>query len=362
MLLPRYSPPSENDSSVANASLVRWRYVAMLMLFAGGALVEFGLATKLVTTSSPAVVHAAAAVFALLGLVTRAVTPRWYRPFARVVILATILAITVLAHAFDGIVTVPIYYVWPLLGAAYLLTRADVVVFTILSIVGGIIGGHSPELGVPDYVSIGAVSLVVVVAVRVLTENLGTTIRKLRRASSTDPLTGLLNRRAMDWHVKNTLRQGRTSDEPLTVLVLDVDHFKRINDQFGHAVGDAALMRFAQLLTTACRGSDRVARMGGEEFAVLMPGATSAHAAERAARFAETLREDRTIDGLRMTVSGGIATATTSQADWDELLRRADDAVYRAKHGGRDRILIDTAASGRFRTRGALPGVLRPST
>ena len=342
MLVPRYLTQPFSETPVSSLNHERWRYVAMAMLFAGGGLIEFGLVTGLISTSHPGLVQSAATMFIVLAFATAAVTARTYRHFTRVVVAVTIIEISVLAQAFDGISTVPIYYVWPLLGAAYLLTRTDVVVFSAMSVVGCALGATSPQLGTADYISVGVVSLVVIVAVRVLAENLGLSIRSLRKASRTDPLTGLLNRRAMDYYASEELRRAG-ADRPLTVLVLDIDHFKQINDRYGHAVGDAALVRFSELLIGACRGTDRIARIGGEEFAVLMPGASSVNAHERATLFADRLRADRSVEGLRITVSGGIATTADASTSWDDLQGAADGAVYQAKRAGRDRIVVTSA-------------------
>ena len=120
----------------------------------------------------------------LLAVAVPFVTPRLYRAFTRVVVLVTIIAITVLAESFRGIVTVPIYYVWPLLAAAYLLTRTDVVLFTALSVAGCWIGATTSHLAIADYISIAVVSLVVIFTVRILAESLGTTLWSLRKAST----------------------------------------------------------------------------------------------------------------------------------------------------------------------------------
>jgi len=354
MLIPFSHQP--NESPVARASLRKWRWVALMMLLSGGALIEIALAASLISTDHPVLVQLTAAVFVILAGSVPFVTPRLYRAFTRVVVLVTIIAITVLAESFRGIVTVPIYYVWPLLATAYLLTRTDVLVFTTLSVIGCWSAADQSHLRTADYISIAVVSLVVILTVRVLAENLGATIWSLRKASRTDPLTGLLNRRAMDYRVSAELRRGKDSDQPLTVAVFDIDHFKQINDQLGHAAGDAALVRFSELLLESCGDAARIARMGGEEFAVLMPGTTSAQGLLRATRFADLVRADRSIAGLNITVSGGVATAPIRTADWDQLLRRADDAVYQAKRSGRDQVIVSTGdavtraqpATGRF--------------
>jgi diguanylate cyclase (GGDEF)-like protein len=340
MLTPNYRTPSLRGAPVANVSWLRWRYVAMLMLGSGSVLIEFGVFAGLVHTTRPDLVHSAAGMFVLLAAITPFVRPGQFRAYTRLVVLTTIIEITLLARSFEGIATVPVYYVWPLLGAAYLLTRADVVVFTLLSIIGFATAAPAPQLGVADYVSITVVSLVVVLTVRALAENLSTTIRSLRKASSTDPLTGLLNRRALDYYVAQERKHAAGSEGQLSVVILDIDHFKQINDRYGHAAGDAALVRFSELLIGACRGTDRIARIGGEEFAIIMPGASARNALERATRFANTLRADHAVDGIHMTVSAGIATAPIRDANWDALLTDADHAVYEAKHAGRDRIVV----------------------
>ncbi|MDO9352793.1 MAG: GGDEF domain-containing protein [Solirubrobacteraceae bacterium] len=363
MLTPRFRSQSLPQIPVATGSLVKWRYVAMLMLLAGGAVIEIGVLTGWVSTDRPELVQASAATFAILAAMTTLVSPKTYRLFSRVVILVAIAEITLLAKAFDGIVTVPIYYVWPLLAAAYLLTRIDVAIFSLLSLIGCAFGATAPELGLADYLSILTVSTVVIAAVRLLAENLGMTIKSLRSSSFTDPLTGLLNRRAVNYRVAEELRIDRHRIQPFTVLVLDIDHFKPINDRLGHAAGDAALVRFSELLVGACRGSDHIARMGGEEFAVVMPGASSSQALERAEAFADALRADRMLPEIAMTVSGGIATSTTGIADWDELLSLADDAVYAATRSGRDRLIVAPApvAPGALSAVPAPASSLRPA-
>ncbi len=154
----------------------------------------------------------------------------------------------------------------------------------------------------------------------------------------TDKLTGLANRRAFDDELSRRLAECRRHESPLSILMLDIDHFKVFNDQFGHAAGDAVLSEVARVLNRSMRESDLVARLGGEEFAVILPStdvATVCQAAERARRAVaqtELFFEGRM---LRVTVSCGLAQATKSEGG-AALLKRADHALYASKGAGRN--------------------------
>jgi diguanylate cyclase (GGDEF)-like protein len=162
-----------------------------------------------------------------------------------------------------------------------------------------------------------------------------------RRLATVDTLTGLLNRRAfLDVLDRECARSERHS-YPLSVLLLDADHFKRVNDTFGHAAGDAVLVGFAKVLNSVARRSDIVGRWGGEEFVVALPQTGAAGARVAAERVRRALAEARyPIPGgepLRMTASVGAAPA---QAPWNKeaLLNAADEAMYAAKGRGRNRV------------------------
>lgn len=169
-----------------------------------------------------------------------------------------------------------------------------------------------------------------------------------RHAAVCDHLTGIGNRRAFFDAAEGELRRWQRMPRPLSLLMIDVDHFKKINDGHGHAAGDAVLRHITRLMGTSFRQIDVLARIGGEEFAVLMPGAdlTCAHsAAERLRAAIEAQPAPTEVGPLGCTVSIGIATMDAGTGSVDALLKRADQALYAAKHGGRNRVSGPTAAA-----------------
>ncbi len=164
-----------------------------------------------------------------------------------------------------------------------------------------------------------------------------------------DPLTELANRRHFSDVLATAATRANDSGKPLTLLLLDLDHFKKINDTHGHAIGDACLVVFARRLQTGFSGEgDLAARLGGEEFGVVLDGQDLATAWERAERFRNKLVEHPIeLDGivLAMTASIGVVEFDgTLHRDLDELYRAADSAVYRAKATGRNRVWRDEPA------------------
>ncbi|CUI07085.1 diguanylate cyclase/phosphodiesterase (GGDEF & EAL domains) with PAS/PAC sensor(s) [Janthinobacterium sp. CG23_2] len=165
---------------------------------------------------------------------------------------------------------------------------------------------------------------------------------ELQALASTDFLTGLPNRRVFMARLDDQFaRLQRSVDDCASVLMLDIDHFKRVNDVFGHAAGDAVLRHMASLMRSGQRKIDTLGRVGGEEFAVLLPGTTGLAARQYAERLRQTVAETPLhSDGreIAITVSIGIATIEAGDAGPDAALIRADKALYRAKAEGRDRV------------------------
>jgi two-component system cell cycle response regulator len=164
---------------------------------------------------------------------------------------------------------------------------------------------------------------------------------RLRVLATTDELTGFLNRRETMTRLKRWWVSGDRTATPLSVIILDIDHFKRFNDTHGHAVGDLVLREMAQALRAVSRASDELCRVGGEEFVIICPQTPIAGAALAAERFRAAVA-DQIIEHegqpLRTTISLGVAERTADMASHDDLIRAADTALYSAKDAGRNRV------------------------
>lgn len=167
---------------------------------------------------------------------------------------------------------------------------------------------------------------------------------QLRQLSVSDPLTGVWNRRQLIQDIAADLERARRDGSSCSLLVIDVDHFKSVNDRFGHPVGDEVLRVVAQRSRAHLRGTDVLARIGGEEFAVLLAGTGAPEAETVAARLLRELcLPVITSSGLvvDLSVSIGLATSRPGECDVDGLMERTDRALYRAKAAGRGRVVID---------------------
>lgn len=158
----------------------------------------------------------------------------------------------------------------------------------------------------------------------------------------TDGLTKLYNRHYLDTHLKNLVRQAGETKRPLSVVIMDMDHFKQVNDTFGHDVGDQVLIQLSEIIVRTIRSADLAARYGGEEFVILMPETDAARAYEASERLRKAVestpfRITAPQESLSKTISIGYATMEPNDTP-ESLLKRADLALYEAKHGGRNKV------------------------
>jgi diguanylate cyclase (GGDEF)-like protein len=179
------------------------------------------------------------------------------------------------------------------------------------------------------------------VELNVANERLIRSEARLQELAVTDPLTGVYNRRQFYENLSAEFRRSRRYKRPLALLLIDIDHFKEVNDRHGHTVGDEVLRTIAQALQRELRSIDLLARFGGEEFVVLLPETTT----EAAVTVAEKLRR-RVADhvfgaaGASLTISVGVAGLEDGMAREDDLVQSADQALYRAKERGRNRLAV----------------------
>jgi diguanylate cyclase (GGDEF)-like protein len=232
----------------------------------------------------------------------------------------------------------PIFFLLPMLVAGYFLPRAEIAAnfaFALLCCGVALAAWVEPGLRLAMFMAVGLVCGVVTAVVLSLRDNVHRLVTQLREIATHDSLTGALNRGAFEQRLEAELARTERIAEPCALVVLDVDHFKQINDTLGHAAGDRALRLLADTVARAKRRSDVFGRIGGEEFAVVLPDT----ALEGAATFAEKLRVAL---GERMgdvTVSFGVTDVDTAGRSVRGMLHSADLALYRAKRGGRDRVV-----------------------
>ncbi len=167
---------------------------------------------------------------------------------------------------------------------------------------------------------------------------------RILRLASTDYLTGLLNRRAFLERLERELNRCQREVSRMGIIIMDIDHFKRVNDNFGHQVGDLVLQEFSNILVKLCRSYDFIGRYGGEEFIVCLPGADKWNTYQIAERIRSTIENKKTLlpnkeSSVSITASFGIASMEPGQIkSADKLINEADEALYRAKAQGRNRI------------------------
>ena len=240
----------------------------------------------------------------------------------------------------------PLLYVWVALFAFYVFDRPAALVYLVLmaAAFGLVLVLEDPaESALDGWLATVATLLGTGLFVSMMRDRLDRLIGRLREAAQRDPLTTLLNRRGFQQVFDVELERARRADQALSLIVGDLDRFKRVNDAHGHAVGDAVLQRVADAIGGTKRGFDSAARIGGEEFAVLAPDCDEHGAYMLAERMRAAVHEALAgVENGQLTISFGISTFPLHGQSADGLLRSADHALYAAKQLGRNRSVISS--------------------
>lgn len=339
MSSPTQLSPHGGQSEDERLRLAKRISVALLLL---GALSSYlGVATLEMSPLAFGAQLALAIVLTVLGIAIAVLPPN--RALMRVGIIAAVFTISGMLATADDFGTTPFFYLWPAVFAAYfsstrflLLTLATIAITLVAAlVVSPFAWAVKADIFVGTSLSVGGMAALVAY-MRARAERLHD---QLELAANTDALTGLLNRRALDPELQRLVGAASVAEATLSVVMFDLDHFKRFNDHHGHIVGDEALRRMANVLVEQSRPVDVVARFGGEEFAVVLPGVDVAGARSFAERVAWALGVEPVERSLRLTTSSGVATLDPDSHTETivALLTRADQALYAAKGAGRAR-------------------------
>jgi diguanylate cyclase (GGDEF)-like protein len=316
-------------------------------MWAGGAAVglmiaalpqpHHGSRTLLLAVSGAALVIALLLRFGARGL------PGWALPVSAA--MATLLGslLTFVSGGAGEWVDVQVLYLFVALASAYYFSDRQLALQLALVAIsyGVVLALTDPlEASAPRWLATVAAIATAAGFVRVLRLRVTEIVDRLADAARTDPLTGLQNRRGFEESFGAEVERAKREGRSLTVLLGDLDHFKALNDRMGHPAGDAALVRVGQLLLAALRRPDPVARTGGEEFALILPGAAGEEAWSIAERLRASVEDTFRNEAVELTISLGLAQFPQNGDTADTLLDAADQALYAAKRLGRNRSVI----------------------
>lgn len=318
--------------------LALMRRICVSMFLAGGATSGVGVWTTQQTVHSKVAQGIVAVSFLLCGCGLAVVRHPTLRTMVSMA-FASMVILGVLVGTSDPLGMAPIFFLWPVVLLAHFASvrvSAAGYAIAIAALGAGLVVNDNAALRVDTFIGVGSSLGLMAWLISSLS---GREIRlraELAVAADTDPLTGLLNRRAFYPRLERLVADALATDGRLSLVMFDLDHFKVINDRFGHAEGDEVLRHAAAALRGTCRVDDLVARLGGEEFAVALPGAASDDALRFAARVAAAMRAapDRAV---ALSTSAGSCSVQALVTTPDELLLRADEALYAAKRAGRNR-------------------------
>jgi diguanylate cyclase (GGDEF)-like protein len=344
----RWRNATENGVVEAPATRETMARTAALLSGAGALICLIGVFVPGDAQFDDDVLLATAAGAALLGALLLLVYdrfPEWM--FHVVVVVGTALSTTSAYGWGSESAYGPLPYVWVTLFAFYFFSRGAALVHLALIAAGyalALVLEEPAANPLDGWVATVVTLLVTGLFVSVVSDHLSSLIRRLSDAAHHDALTSLLNRRGFQNVFDTELERARRGDMPLSLIVGDLDRFKRVNDAHGHAAGDAVLKRVGDAITNAKRGFDSAARVGGEEFAVLAPDCDEHGAYMLAERIRAAVHEALAAqEEAALTISFGISTFPLHGQSADGLLRTADQALYAAKRLGRNRSVISSA-------------------
>jgi diguanylate cyclase (GGDEF)-like protein len=323
-----------------------WRDSPRLMaysaavMFAGATLID-SAETLIPGGQTFSILPGIGALILVLALVT--VGPRLPVPALAALGPLGVAGIAVALGTTSGATDGAILYSWPVLWEAYFFgKRGTVAIVLCVGIAHGLALTSMPEGAgnVDRWIDVMASVTVIGTVVEILAARNRKLLARISGEARVDELTGLLNRRGFEERADVELARSRREGAPLAIACFDLDFFKRVNDEFGHDVGDRVLVHLATCFRREARQIDLVARMGGEEFIALLPGADT----EEAGRFADRVRhalQASSPDGApRVTASAGVASAVAPER-LDQVTRAADMALYAAKAQGRNGTVLD---------------------
>jgi len=257
-----------------------------------------------------------------------------------------IVSVSLCVGLFRPMALTPVFYIWSFLLAANHLARRQIAFQYALMVVtygAALAFLAEPRDRLVAFLTMTAMISIIVAVVLRLRERNERLVAQLRETATCDSLTGALNRGAFEEHLRMQRARSLRNGRPYAVAIIDVDHFKLVNDQHGHAAGDAALVRLAALVRANTRAGDVFARMGGEEFALLLADTDLEQAAMLAEGLRGLLRRETAYDPVPLTVSIGVAAA--DQDGEADVMLAADRALYGAKRAGRDRVMPDASCN-----------------
>jgi len=342
-------------------SAVLWRSMAMLF-FAGGVLALISIALPLNEHASRAAVVGLAVTAitsaAFMWLMARRLAHALMSPLLA---FGTLLVTLAVVAQQSSAAVYALMYVWVGFEAFFFLRRRQAWFHIALTAVAyaaalAVTDGGPPDAAARWLITIGTVLIVGVLA-GALHDRAELLIRKLADVARTDALTGLLNRRGFEERMELELERANRTGSPVAVLVGDLDHFKLVNDRHGHRAGDVVLQRFAELALAVKRRIDEMGRVGGEEFALILPETDEHGAYLLAERLRRATRDGLHTDDGAVTVSFGVAASPRHGTTAGHLLHAADQALYLAKQLGRDRSVLysDEVASALDDSRDGVP-------